>query len=97
VLQSNARLKNTKAKKETKSFSRISELARNWGSPLNLGSLRGESVRTMALDQCEQTVSETPISKIAMAKWTGAVAQVVECLLCKHKALSSNPNPTKNK
>jgi hypothetical protein len=29
------------------------------------------------------------ISKITRAKWAGGVAQVVECLLCKHEALSS--------
>jgi hypothetical protein len=29
------------------------------------------------------------------AKWTGGMAQAVEYLLCKHKALSSNPTPTK--
>jgi hypothetical protein len=32
---------------------------------------------------------QNPISKIARAKWTGGVAHTVECLLCKHKALSS--------
>jgi hypothetical protein len=36
-----------------------------------------------------------PISKISRAKWTGGVAQAVECLLCKHKALNSNPVPPK--
>jgi hypothetical protein len=36
-----------------------------------------------------------PISKITRVKWTGGRAQVVECLLCKHKALSSNLHPTK--
>jgi hypothetical protein len=29
-----------------------------------------------------------PISKIATVKWTGGVAQVVECLLCKPKVLT---------
>jgi hypothetical protein len=38
-----------------------------------------------------------PISKITRAKWTRDVAQVVEHLLCKCKALSSNSNPTKRK
>jgi hypothetical protein len=28
--------------------------------------------------------------------WIGGVAQVIECLLCNFKALSSNPSPTKN-
>jgi hypothetical protein len=40
---------------------------------------------------------ETPISKITRAKWTGDVAQTVECLLCKCKALCSKPSPTKKK
>jgi hypothetical protein len=38
-----------------------------------------------------------PISKITRAKWTGDGAQVVECLLFKREALSSNPSPTQNK
>jgi hypothetical protein len=33
------------------------------------------------------------ISKITRAKWTGGVVQAVEHLLCKPKALSSNPSP----
>jgi hypothetical protein len=36
----------------------------------------------------------TPISKITRAKWTRGVAQEVGHLLCKHKDLSANPNPT---
>jgi hypothetical protein len=36
---------------------------------------------------------QDPTSKITRAKWTGSVAQVY--LLCKCKALSSNPCPTK--
>jgi hypothetical protein len=35
------------------------------------------------------------ISKITRAKWTGLVAQVVECLLCKCYVLSSYLSPTK--
>jgi hypothetical protein len=37
------------------------------------------------------------ISKITRAKWAGSVAQVVENLLCKHKALNSNPGTVKEK
>jgi hypothetical protein len=37
------------------------------------------------------------ISKITRAKWTGVAAQVVDHLLCKHEALSSNPSPTKKR
>jgi hypothetical protein len=40
---------------------------------------------------------QNTLSKITRVKWTGSVAQAVECLFCKHKALSSNPNLTKNK
>jgi hypothetical protein len=38
-----------------------------------------------------------PILKITRAKWTGGVAQAVEHLLCKCKALSSNLSATKKK
>jgi hypothetical protein len=38
-----------------------------------------------------------PISKISRAKWTGGIDQVVEFLLWKCEALSSNPSPTKKK
>jgi hypothetical protein len=44
-----------------------------------------------------ELVNETLISKIARPKWTGGVAQVVEHLLCKFKATSSNPIKTKKK
>jgi hypothetical protein len=39
----------------------------------------------------------SPSPKITRAKWTGGVTQVVEHLLCKHEALSSNPSPTERK
>jgi signal recognition particle GTPase len=35
------------------------------------------------------------VQKIIKAKRAGGMAQVVECLPCKHKALSSNSNTTK--
>jgi hypothetical protein len=38
---------------------------------------------------------QDPISKITRAKWTAGVAQAVEHLLCKCKALSSNHIPPK--
>jgi hypothetical protein len=37
------------------------------------------------------------ISKITRAKWTGGMAQAIECLLCKCKALSSNTSSTKKR
>jgi hypothetical protein len=41
--------------------------------------------------------SQDFISQIIRTKWAESVVQVVECLLCKHEILSSNPNPTKKK
>jgi hypothetical protein len=41
--------------------------------------------------------SQDPVSKIARAKWTGGVAQVVKHLLCKCEVLTSNPSPNPNK
>jgi hypothetical protein len=43
----------------------------------------------------QETSLRDPISKITRAKWTGGVAQAVEHLFCKCKALSSNPSLTK--
>jgi hypothetical protein len=40
---------------------------------------------------------QPPISKLTRAKWISDVAQAVETLLCKGKAMSSNPSFTKNK
>jgi hypothetical protein len=42
-------------------------------------------------------VFQDPHLQKARAKWTGGEVQVVECLLCKCKALSSNPTLTKKK
>jgi hypothetical protein len=44
--------------------------------------------------QPRQIVHKTPISKTIRAKWPIGVSQEVEHLLCKCKALSSNPRPT---
>jgi hypothetical protein len=41
----------------------------------------------MVGSQPGQIVHETPISKITSAKYTGGVAQEVECLICKVPAL----------
>jgi hypothetical protein len=42
-------------------------------------------------------VLETPISKITRVKWTGHVAQAMQCLLCEQEALSSNSRQTHQK
>jgi hypothetical protein len=62
------------------------------GSCLLLGKLRMGGSRL-----AETNSSWDPISKITKVKWTEVVAQVVGCLLCKHKAefkAQSHP-PTK--
>jgi hypothetical protein len=61
-----------------------------------LATREAEIGRMEVQGQHRQTVHET-ISKIPRTKWTGSVAQVMECLLCKCKALSSNPSPTGKK
>jgi hypothetical protein len=42
-------------------------------------------------------VAHAPVSKITRTKWTEGVAQMVECLLYKHKVLSSNSGPTRKR
>jgi hypothetical protein len=44
-----------------------------------------------------QIVGDTPSPKKSRTTWTGGVAQVVECVLCKCEALNLNPSPTKKK
>jgi hypothetical protein len=65
--------------------------------PVILAAWEPEIGRITVEDQTGQIVVKTPISKITRAKWTGFVAQVVECLLCKPEALSSNSSSVKNK
>jgi hypothetical protein len=40
---------------------------------------------------------QDPISKITRANWIAGMSKAVECLLCKHEALRSNPSPMKKK
>jgi hypothetical protein len=63
-----------------------------------LASLEGEIKRISVRGQPRQILHKTPlISKITRIKWIGGIAKAVECLLCKCKALISNPSPIKNK
>jgi hypothetical protein len=55
----------------------------------------GEATWISVPGQPGQIVHETTIFKIIRAKWTGDVAQEIEHLLCKLKALSSNPSTAK--
>jgi hypothetical protein len=61
-----------------------------WLTPVIPATWEAEIKRIVVQGQSRQIVQETP-----SPKWTGGMAQVVECQLCKWKALSSNPNPTK--
>jgi hypothetical protein len=49
----------------------------------------------MVQGQPRQIVHKTSSPKIIRPAWTGDAVQVVECLLCKLKALSLNSSPTK--
>jgi hypothetical protein len=68
-----------------------------WVTFVILATWKAEIRRIMVWDLPVETVHKTLISKITKAKWTGSVAQLVECLLCKREALSSKPSLTDNK
>jgi hypothetical protein len=68
-----------------------------WLPSIITGTWEAEIRRITIQNEPRQIVHETPISKITREKWTGGMVQVVEHLLCKCKALSSNPTPAKNK
>jgi hypothetical protein len=58
--------------------------------PVILNTWEAKIRRIKVQGQSRLIVHENTISKIIREKWTGGVAQEVECLLYKHKALSSN-------
>jgi hypothetical protein len=68
-----------------------------WFMSVNLATWEAEIRKIEVCGQPRQITLETPISKITRAKWTGSMDQEVECLLCKGKALGSNPSPTKQR
>jgi hypothetical protein len=63
--------------------------------PVILATWETETRRIVVQGQSGQIVPETPISKITEAKWTDFTARVIERLLCRLKALSANPSPSK--
>jgi hypothetical protein len=65
--------------------------------PIILASWETEIRRIVVQSQPKKVVLMTSISKITGAEWSRGVAQVVECLLCKCEALSSNPCPAQKK
>jgi hypothetical protein len=54
----------------------------------NCNTWQTEMWRTEIRGHPRQIVLENPSPKITRAKWTGGVAQEVECLLCKEETLS---------
>jgi hypothetical protein len=62
--------------------------------PVILAIWETETERISAGGQPGQIVFKTPNSR---AKWTGGMTQMVEHLLCKYEALTSNPSPTKKR
>jgi hypothetical protein len=66
----------------------------HWLTHVSLATWEVEIRRIVVWGQPRGIVLKTPISKVTRAKWTGGVAQVVEWLLCKCKALSLNSGPT---
>jgi hypothetical protein len=56
--------------------------------PVILATWEAEIWRIVFQGQLEQIVHRDPISSITRAKWTGSVAQALECLLCKCEVLS---------
>jgi hypothetical protein len=63
----------------------------------NLSYLGGWDQADGSLRPTWTNSSQDPISKLTRAKWTGGIANVVQCLLCKHEVLSSKPSPPKKK
>jgi hypothetical protein len=65
--------------------------------PIILATQEAQIRRITVQGQSTQIVHETLSLKYPTQKSAGGVAQVVECLLCKHIVLSSNSSITKKK
>jgi hypothetical protein len=68
-----------------------------WLRPVILATWEDDIQRIEDQGQPQTNNSRLSVPKITRAKWTGSVVQAVEYFLCKCKALSSNPSPTKKK
>jgi hypothetical protein len=77
-------------------FLKPSAVARGqWLTSTIIGICEAEIRRIEAKGQPRQNSLTDLIFKTTRTKWTGGVAQEVECLLCKYEALSSNPHEKK--
>jgi hypothetical protein len=74
---------------------KTAQVGYQWLTPIILATSEAEKRRVEVLGQPGQIVYKTPIYKITKAKWTKSATQVVEHLLCKHEALSSNSSLTR--
>jgi hypothetical protein len=68
-----------------------------WLMPVILATWEAKIGRIEVWGRAKANSSQDPISKITRVKWTGGITQAIECLFCKHEALSSNSSLTKNK
>jgi hypothetical protein len=76
-------------------FNKSSWIARHqWLTPIIIATQEANIRRILVQGQHRKVAHETTSSKLARAKWTADVAQVVEPLLCKPEALNSNPSPS---
>jgi hypothetical protein len=65
-----------------------------WLMPQNPSYLGGWDQEDFSWRPTHTNSSWDSIFKITRAKWNGGVAQSVECLICKHKVLSTNSSAT---
>jgi hypothetical protein len=80
--------------KKSVPYRKKKELSRNqWLIPAVQATLEAEIWRIMR--PAHANSSQDIFFKITKAKWIGGQVQVVQCLLCKCKALSSNLSSTK--
>jgi hypothetical protein len=65
-----------------------------WLTSIILATWKAEIGRIMVRGQLGKTAGR-PHLQNNQTKWTGAVAESIECLCCKCEALSSNTSPNK--
>jgi hypothetical protein len=64
--------------------------------PIIVATHEADIRRTVVLGQPGKIICKTLSQKYPIQKSSGIVTQVIDCLLRKHKSLSSNPSTSKN-